>query len=62
MTLVVALWTRPSSSRRNPLNLTVDELEDVVEDEERSTLGLQLESLGIVHRSLLLVNLYVVVS
>lgn len=38
------------------VDLTVDELEDVVEDEERAALGHELESLGVAHGALLLIN------
>jgi len=40
------------------LPLTIDELEDVVEDEEASaTIGHKLEGLSVVHRSLFLIDL-----
>lgn len=39
------------------LSLTVDQLEDVVENEERTTLGHQMEGLGVVHGALLLIDL-----
>lgn len=49
--------TQPPSHKHALFSLTEDELEDVVEDEVRASLGAKLEGLSVVHRTLLLINL-----
>ena len=47
----------PCPHHASALRLTVDELEEVVEDEVRTTIGHQLERLGVVHGAFLIVDL-----
>lgn len=47
----------PCLRHASALRLTVDELEEIVEDEVRAAIGHQLEGLGVVHGALLVVDL-----